>query len=158
MFVRAKKESVKISKLGKELYLNPFTIADEEWMLGRWSEEEIERGFREGSVPMFLTFLWRFLDDDSKRLVRDCKVTIWDGMNEKAMDFSDPAEKLKHIVSGEKEVRAIIDAIIETRLKALPDQVENEKKKLRADLSSPMPNSLTSSQTSMDTPAMISGN
>lgn len=146
MFVRGKKESVKIRKIGKDLFLNPFTIADEEWMLGRWSEEEINKGFIEGNVPMFLAFFWQFLDDDSKRLVRDCKIMIWDNMVEKQMDFSDPAEKLKHIVSGENEVRAIIDAIVKTRLSSLPDQVENEKKKMMADLPSQIPNYLTSSQ------------
>lgn len=124
------REKVFIKKLGRDLYLDFFTIADDNWMSERYGAEKLGDALTNFDADIVLSVFWRALDSESKRLVVNTKIVEWEGMSERPLEFEDPAEKLKHIVSGASELLAIWSAIIETKRKSMPSQVDNEKKKM----------------------------
>lgn len=130
MLIRPKKESLFVKRLGKELYLNSFTLGDEEWINNRWTKEELAKVFDaiEPDMRGILSLFWRLLDDDSKRLVRDVKLVKWEGLLEKPVEVDDPAEKLMLILSGEEEVRGVVGAILKSKKGAEPSVQDNQKK------------------------------
>lgn len=109
------------------------TIEDEIWVNERFQSGFMEE-LKNGNVDAVLELFWRLLDNDSKRLIRDCKVVKWEGLNEIELSFDDPTQKLKSIVGGGKdeEMTAIVTAIFDTKEKSNPDSVATEKKNRKA--------------------------
>ena len=120
----------------KPLFLNYMTIADEEWFRDRFPDG-IEKEMMIGNVDAVLEILWRLLDNDSKRLIKDIQITKWEGLEEIKLTFDDPIKKLRAIIGGGKdqEMTAIINAIFDTRVKSNPDVVATEKKSHPVDAS-----------------------
>jgi hypothetical protein len=141
--LRPQKESVHLSRLNRPIYFNMLTLADEEWIQGQWSPSQLEVAFRTGDMDVILTLVWRMIDDESKRLVRDAKVVVWEGLEEKAMDFETPAKKLKYILSGKEEAEGILSALFKTQEKSRPKREEKEKKSLTDGSQSQTPGSST---------------
>lgn len=110
------------------------TIEDEIWVQERFPSGFLQE-MQNGNVEAVLDLFWRLLDNDSKRLIRDCKIVKWDGLKEIEIAFDDPVQKLKSIVGGGKdqELTDIVNAIFETKEKSNPDSVATEKKNLRVD-------------------------
>jgi hypothetical protein len=142
--LQIKREKVLLSKLGREVFINPISINDDEWMQEQFGAQTIEKAFTTVDVQVIFSIFWRLLDNDSKRTISKAVVVEWEGMTEKTVEFDDPVEKLKRIVSGAKEIMEIMTAIINTRKNSMPDIVLNEKKSLTEDQSSQMQKSSTS--------------
>lgn len=144
--IKLQREKVHLTKLGKDVFLNPISIADDEWIGEQWDTEALQKAFLSVDVTVIFAIFWRLLDDEAKRLVAKVRLTQWEGTSETELVLADPIEKLKHIVSGSKEIIEIMKAIVETRKKSNPEPVETQKKSLKADQSSQTPNSLISSR------------
>lgn len=154
---KPKRESVYIARLEKELRLNFITLADDEWIADRFSDEEIHAAFTKPdheNAIVILTLFWRCLDDDSKRLVRDVKLVKFDDNgNEEVIDESHQPTRMKYLISGEDELLAIMSAWVKTRRKSSPEILENAKKKMKVEQSSQKSKSSSSLPVSMDTPS-----
>jgi hypothetical protein len=133
MAIQVQRESVFLGKLNKKVFLNFFSIADEEWIKERWTQEQIDQSLFTGELKVFLTIFWRFLDDEGKQLMKDFKVVDWDESGEKKeIVFQEIGDKLKHVIRPE-EIKPIYDAIWKSRNLSQPDAKENEKKSPTAD-------------------------
>lgn len=152
MLNRPTKEKVFFKRLGKELMLNFITLEDDDWIQSKWDTETLREAFAKPDLSVILLMFWRFLDDESKRIVRDAKLVTWDGMKEIDVKTEDPAEKLKMLISGPVEAKAIVNAMYEIRRKSNADSTDNEKKNLKAGEASATPNSPTSSAPSTGSP------
>lgn len=151
MIQKPQREKVHLSRVGKsgtDIYINPISIADDEWINERWTPEEHQRAFTEVNVDVLFGIFWRVMDDDGKRAIAALKFVDWDGLEEKPVDILDPVERLKRVVSGGKEILELMTAIFETRRKSNPDVKRNEKKSPPGGQSSLTRNSTTSSPTS----------
>jgi hypothetical protein len=133
---KIQKEKVYLKRLDKEVVLDFFTMADDEYYAEKYGEQRMQQALEKMEGDILLDIFWRQLSNDSKRLISATRVFSWDGFEEKPMEFSDPVEKLKHIVSGADELIAIWMAIITTKRKSLPEVVENVKKKVKEEGSS----------------------
>ncbi len=129
MLQKPQRAQILFQNIGKPFFLNFMTIEDEEWMRDRFPNG-IENEMMSGNVNAVLEILWRLLDNDAKRAIRDAKIVKWEGLEEKVISFDDPIEKLKSIIGGGKdqEMTAIVKAIFDTREKSNPDIVATEKK------------------------------
>lgn len=134
MIKQIARTQVVLKNIPKPLILNFMTLEDEQWVRDRFPAGFLEE-LQNGNIDALLGLFWRLLDNDSKRLIRDLKIVKWEGLNEIAVDFEDPSEKLKAIVGGGKdeEMTAIVNAIFETKDKSNPDPVATQKKSLKAD-------------------------
>ena len=134
MFNKISRSQVTLKNINKPLFLNFLTIEDEIWVQERFPSGFLQE-MQNGNVEAVLDLFWRLLDNDSKRLIRDCKIVKWDGLKEIEIAFDDPVQKLKSIVGGGKdqELTDIVNAIFETKEKSNPDSVATEKKNLRVD-------------------------
>lgn len=134
MLQKPQRAQILLQNIGKPFFLNFMTIEDEEWFRDRFPNG-IETEMMSGNVNAVLEILWRLLDNDAKRAIRDAKLVRWEGMEEKIITFDDPIEKLKAIVGGGKdqEMTAIMNAIFATREKSNPDNVATEKKSPKVD-------------------------
>lgn len=154
---KPKRESVYIARLDKELRLNFITLADDEWIADRYSEEEIHAAFTKPdheNAIVLLTLFWRCLDDDSKRLVRDVKLVKFDDDGkEEVIEEAHQPSRMKYLISGEDELLAIMSAWVKTRRKSSPEILENAKKKMKVEQSSQKNKSSNSSPANMDTPS-----
>lgn len=134
MSIKPTREKIYIKNLGKELYLNFMSLADEEWIQERFPEgliKEMAKGGKE-AVEGLLSVFWRVMDNDSKRIILSIKMVKWEGVKEIPVDSDDPIERLRYVVSGSEEVNKIFDAIIRTNQKSQPETSDTEKKNLTA--------------------------
>lgn len=145
---KLQREKVHLARLGREVFLNPISIADDEWMGEQWDTATMQDAFTNVNVDILFAIFWRLLDDEGKRLVAKATIIEWDGLKEKQLEIEDPVLKLKKIVAGGKEILEIMKAIFETRRKSNPEPAKNEKKSLKEGSSSPTPNSMISSPAS----------
>jgi len=128
MLIRPKKPIVFLSNLQKEIKLNFITIADEEWMQEAFKAKTLEETIRGGEVKAFLSLFWRLMDDESKREIVNTKTVKFEGLEEIEIKFTDPVEKLSHIVAtNDSEIMAIFVAIAECRKLSNPVPVEEKK-------------------------------
>jgi hypothetical protein len=148
--IKLSREKVYLSKLGKEVFLNPISIADDEWISEQWDAQTLEKAFTSVDVSVIFSIFWRILDDDAKRLVAKVRLTQWEGTQESELVVSDPVEKLKHVISGAKEIVEIMKGIIETRKKSNPEVAETQKKSLKEEHHSQTQSSLISSPQSTE--------
>ena len=134
MLQKPQRAQILLQNIGKPFFLNFMTIEDEGWFRDRFPNG-IETEMMTGNVNAVLEILWRLLDNDAKRAIRDAKLVRWEGMEEKVITFDDPIEKLKAIVGGGKdqEMTAIMNAIFATREKSNPETVATEKKSPKVD-------------------------
>jgi len=145
---KLQREKVFLSRLQREVFLNPITISDDEWMGEQWDTATMQAAFVDVNVDILFAIFWRILDDEGKRLVAKASIIEWDGLKEKQVEIDDPVLKLKKIVAGGKEILDIMKAIFETRRKSNPEPAKNEKKSLKGESSSPTPSSMISSPAS----------
>lgn len=148
--IKLSREKVYLAKLGKEVFLNPISIADDEWISEQWDTEALSKAFTQVDVSVIFGIFWRLLDDDAKRLIVKVKLTQWEGTEEAELVLADPVEKLKHIISGAKEIVEIMKAIVETRRKSNPEVVATQKKSLKEEPLSQTQSSSISSQQSTE--------
>lgn len=129
---RPEREKVYFSKLGKELFLDFISIADDEWMGEAYGEAKIRSAFGADGldIDVVLGVFWRILDADGKRIILSCKIEQYEDGNMKLLQFDDPVKKLKSIVCGQDEILSIMMAIGQSRIKSNPNMVENAKKKV----------------------------
>lgn len=164
--IKLQREKVYLAKLGKEVFLNPISIADDEWISEQWDTDALQKAFTQVDVSVIFGIFWRLLDDEAKRLVSKVRLTRWEGTEESELVLPDPVEKLKHIISGAKEIVEIMKAIVETRRKSNPEPVQTQKKSLKEEqpsqtqsssISSPQSTeqTLKSSEASQDASSMI---
>lgn len=136
MLNRPMRESVILKCLPKPVWLNFFTLADEEWAKDRFGGmPQLFETLKTGTASDYLELLWRMMDDDSKRMVANAKLVKWDGLVEKPLVEDDPVARLKLLFGGMEEARAVSIAIIATiTQKSWPEiQSNHEKKKLEAE-------------------------
>ena len=150
MLTRPAREKVFLKRLNKEVTLNFITIEDEEWLAEQWSTEELNRLWSQGDLNVILTVFWRFLDDDSKRLVAGVKLVRWEGAKEVVVKTTDPVEILKSVISGADEAKAIVQAMYGMRVKSNEQTEAVEKKSLKAAGASVSQKSSTSSVQNTD--------
>jgi hypothetical protein len=124
------KEKVFLKKLNREVMLEFFTIADDEYLIDAFGEEKIQNALMKFDAEIVLAIFWRQINDEGKRAISSCKIIQWEGLEEKEIQFSDPVEKLKYIISGSDELMNIWSAIIATKRKSMPEPQENAKKKV----------------------------
>lgn len=148
--MKIQREKVYLSKLEKEVFLNPISIADDEWMTEKWDKETLGNAFRDVNVDILFEIFWRILDVEGKRLIAKAQIIEYVGMKETVLEIDEPVEKLKKIVAGGKEIMSIMMAIYETRVKSNPDPVSNQKKSLKEELPLGTQKSSTSSPQSTD--------
>jgi hypothetical protein len=131
MINKVNRTSVFFKTLNKNLFVNFITLADEEWINERYPNDTLLSALQSGDSSVVLDIFWRLLDNDSKKLVSSAKLIVWDGMEEKILETKNPAEKLKHLVSGADEIKAILEAIFKTKENSNPEVVatSDEKKK-----------------------------
>lgn len=156
--ITIKREKVLLSRLGKEVHLNPISIEDDEWMSESFDQQELIEAFTKVNVDIIFAVFWRLLDVEAKRLISKATVVEWDGLVEKQVEVLDPIVKLKKIVAGAKEIMQIMTAIINTRKNSMPDVVETQKKSLTVDQSSQSPRSSTSLPASTEQMSSSLGN
>ena len=126
------KEKVFLKKLNKEVVLDFFTIADDEYLMNHHGEEAVKEALTKFKPEVILDIFWLALSKEDKRTIRYISITSFNGLNESKIEFTDHIHKLKHIISGADELLAIWNAIIQTRAKSIPELKENEKKKRTA--------------------------
>lgn len=154
---KLQREKVHLSRLGKDVFVNPISIADDEWMGEQWDPATLQAAFTDVNVDILFAIFWRILDDEGKRLIAKASIVNWDGLREVPVEpTDDPVQKLKQVVSGGKEIIEIMTAIYETRRKSNPEPAKNEKKSLKAGSSSRTPSSMISSPASTDSTAKSS--
>lgn len=124
-----KRESFVLSKLSKPIFLNMFSIADDEWRSEQWTKEEQSAALVNMEPKIFMPLLWRAIDDEGKRLIANVKIVKWDGFKEEPMHFDTPEEKLKHIFCGAKEIIGAWKALLLTLKMSIPDEMANLEKK-----------------------------
>jgi hypothetical protein len=124
------KEKIFLKKLNREIMLEFFTIADDEYLMDTFGEDRIQEALTKFEAEVILSIFWRQINDEGKRAISSCKIVQWEGLEEKEVQFTDPVEKLKYIISGADELMAIWSAIIATKRKSLPEPSENAKKKV----------------------------
>jgi hypothetical protein len=126
---KPQRERVYLSKLDKELVLNFITLADDKDIYDRWGDEA-NALFLSVHIDMVLWLLWQLMDSESKKLVSSVVIEDWtDSLNAKVLEFTSPIEKLKRIISGQRELFVIWTAILNTRKKSDPEIDENAVKK-----------------------------
>jgi hypothetical protein len=128
--IKATKEKVYLKKIDKEVILDFFTLSDDQWVIDTFGEERTEKAFMEFDPEVILSMFWNQLSNDSKKVISQIKIFKWEGLKEVIIDFTDPVEKLKNIVSGADELMAIWAGIISTKRKSIPSVDENLKKKV----------------------------
>lgn len=156
--ITIQREKVLLSKLGKEVFINPISIEDDEWMKEQFDQQALIDAFTKVNVDIIFALFWRLMDNDAKRLISRSVCIEWDGMVEKTIEIHDPVVKLKKIVAGAKEIMAIMTAIINTRKNSMPDIVLNEKKSPTEEQSSQTQKSSTSSPASTEPTSSSSEN
>jgi len=124
------REKVHLKKLGRDVTLEFFTIADDEYLIDKFGEDSIQNALMKFNAEIVLAIFWRQISDEGKRSISSCKIVQWEGLEEKEIQFNEPVEKLKYIVSGADELMAIWAAIIATKRKSMPEPQENAKKKV----------------------------
>jgi len=131
------KEKVYLKKIDKEVTLDFFSLNDDQWVADHIGEEAAQEAFTTfKNETIILKMFWNQLTSESKRIIASVKITRWEGLEEKELSFSEPDEKLQHIVSGADELIAIWNAVISTKRKSMPQAVENLKKKVMEEESS----------------------
>jgi hypothetical protein len=156
--ITIKREKVQLTKIGKEVFLNPISIQDDEWLSEHYTQDELTQAFTKVDVEILFSIFWRLLDNDAKRMISKAEVVEWDGLVEKKIEVTDPVKKLKMIVAGAKEIMEIMTAILNTRKNSMPDVVVNEKKNLMEAQSSQIQKSSTSSQANTEPTSNNLGN
>jgi hypothetical protein len=126
---KPQRERVYLSKLDKELVLNFITLADDKDIYDRWGEDA-NKMFINVHVDMVLWLFWQLMDGESKKLISLVVIEDWtDSLDAKVLEFTSPIEKLKRIISGQRELFVIWTAILNTRKKSDPEIDENAVKK-----------------------------
>ena len=126
---KPQREKVYISKLDKDLTLNFISLSNDKDIFDKWGEDA-NLMFVQVHIEMVLWVFWMLLDDESKKTVANVEIEDWtDSLSPKILEFSCPIEKLKRIISGQRELFVIWSAIMSTRKKSDPELVENEQKK-----------------------------
>lgn len=127
--MEVKRQSVKFAKLPKPVFLNMFSIADDEWRNERWSKEEQITGLAKLDPVIFLPLFWRAIDDEGKRMIVKLPIFRWEGDKEIAVTPESPEERLKYIISGQNELIAAFAALMTTLKNSVPSEAMNEEKK-----------------------------
>jgi hypothetical protein len=126
---KPQRERVYLSKLDKELVLNFITLADDKDIYDRWGDEA-NALFLSVHIDMVLWLFWQLMDSESKKLISLVVIEDWtDSLDAKVLEFTSPIEKLKRIISGQRELFVIWTAILNTRKKSDPEIDENAVKK-----------------------------
>jgi len=130
---KPQRERVYLSKLDKELVLNFITLADDKDIYDRWGDEA-NALFLSVHIEMVLWLFWQLMDSESKKLISLVVIEDWtDSLDAKVLEFTSPIEKLKRIISGQRELFVIWTAILNTRKKSDPEIDENAVKKKTAE-------------------------
>jgi hypothetical protein len=125
------KEKVYLSQLQREVTLNFITIRDDEWMSNKFGSEKLATCMTGDGLDIDVIFsiFFRVLTKEDKESI--LKVKIHDEIDGelKEIIFNEPEQKLKAIVSGQKEITDIIIALTQSRIKSNPVIYEAIKKK-----------------------------
>lgn len=108
--------------------VNFVTIADEEWINENYPDNQIYKDFESGNVATLFALFWRLMDDESKKIVAQCKLKKWEGLIQTDIETDDPVEKLKYLISGADEILAILKAVFKTNELSQPIPEDTEKK------------------------------
>lgn len=121
-----KKERIHLKKLGHDIVINFFSLADDEWIEDKYGNG-VEAIFKEFKVQEILEILWHQLTDESKRLIVSAKIVEWEGLEEKELSFDSPISKMKHIITGKDELLAIWSGLIKAKTQSLGEQDDKKK-------------------------------
>lgn len=121
-----KKERIHLKKLGHDIVINFFSLADDEWIEDKYGND-VEAIFKEFKVQEILEILWHQLTDESKRLIVGAKIVEWEGLEEKELSFDSPISKMKHIITGKDELLAIWSGLIKAKTQSLGEQDDKKK-------------------------------
>ena len=56
--IKLSREKVYLAKLGKEVFLNPISIADDEWISEQWDTEALSKAFTQVDVSVIFGIFW----------------------------------------------------------------------------------------------------
>lgn len=128
---RPTKEKVFLSQLQREVTLNFITLRDDEWMADKFGIEKLSTAFtgEKLDIDVILGIFFRVLTKEDKEAIIKVKIFDESGLELKEIIFDDAVEKMKAIISGQKEITDIIIALTQTRIKSNPAVVEHIKKK-----------------------------
>lgn len=126
------KEKVFIAQLQREVTLNFITLRDDEWMSDKYGSEKLGTAFTGAGldIDVILGIFFRVLTKEDKESILKVKIVEEVDCELKEVSFTDPAQKMRAIVSGQKEITDIIMALTQTRMKSNPALVEDIKKKM----------------------------
>lgn len=125
------KEKVYLAQMQREVVLNFITMRDDEWMADKYGVEKLSSAFVGETLDIDVIFgiFFRVLTKEDKEAILKVKVYEDHEMTVREVEFTDPVQKLKAIISGQKEITDIILALTHTRMKSNPAVVEALKKK-----------------------------
>ena len=128
---RPVKEKVYIAQLSKEVVVNFITLRDDEWMHERFGKEKLSAAFTSAGldIEVILAIFFRLLTKDDKEFI--LKLKIFEEVDGELLiiSFDNPVDKLKAIISGQRELTDIMTSIIQMRVKSNPAVIEDFKKK-----------------------------
>jgi hypothetical protein len=131
MLSKEQRPTLFVEKITKKITINIFTLADEQWLIDLYGDEDLFDKMRKGdseSVAPILNIGWHQLDVESKKLL--IKQDFYNDMAEK-IEIKDHVEIMKHTLTS-AEVVGLFSAIIEAKTKSVPvvehDQPEKKKK------------------------------
>jgi hypothetical protein len=142
---------VTFERIGKPFVVNPFTLADLAWKDAQFKPEEILEAFKTLDMNVLGRIFYRILDNESKKLLAACKIIEVDEKGEEIEIRCDFVyEKLRYLISGERELALFLRALMLARNISIPEGKASEgrdpKKSLVGEKSS------TLSPTNTDTP------
>lgn len=132
---KPQKEKVFLAQLNRDVVLNFITLRDDEWMLEKFGEEKLASAFTGSSfdLDVVLAIFYRVLNKEDKESILKVKVVEENPENPMELleiKFDDPVKKIRAIISGQREITEIMQALVSTRIKSNPAVVEMLKKKL----------------------------
>lgn len=132
---KPQKEKVFLAQLNREVVLNFITLRDDEWMLEKFGEEKLSSAFSGSTfdLDVVLAIFYRVLNKEDKESILKVKVVEENPENPMELleiKFDDPVKKIRAIISGQREITEIMQALVSTRIKSNPAVVEMLKKKL----------------------------
>lgn len=120
------------SKLKREIFLNAYSLADDEWRSEQWPNEESTKRLLKMDMAVFVPMLWRALDLEIRRLITNLKIYDEKDGKEAEVEFNTPSDRLKYILLGKDEILEAWAALLLALKSSEPDALENVKKKLTA--------------------------
>ncbi len=150
--LRPQKEKLVLAKVPKDLFINPISLEDDEWLEENIGSEPFKEAFKKVDMDVLLKFLWQVLDDESKEYVVNIKLLKWEAEKKVPATYDEPYKKLKALVCGGKEILEVYRALTVARQKSNPEPGDTQKKSQPVEPHSPSSSATTSLPQSTEQP------